>query len=211
MTAIIHEFQDLLHQKQTLNQQLWQSGSKVHDLMWQNDQLRSGLERSEEARHQAQNEIQELLRILDNEKEQRIDAKHSLEYASSRHEEIQRNYDHARDMNRCFVSLIDSLGFSGAGENLGVLLPKDFHIGSLLTENNDMKRRLAAIESQLADSNRDIEYKDQTIKDLQSELLTLRAEFGEVYSEEKGEGESEGESDGEHILGKRKRCEEDSI
>ena len=172
--------------------------------MWENDQLRNGLEQSEEARHQAQNEIRELLRILDNEKEQRIAAKHSLEYTSRRHEETQRNYDHARDMNRCFVSLIDSLRFSGAGENLGVLLPKDFHIGSLLTENNDMKRRLAAIENQLVD-------KDQIIKDLQSELSTLRIEFGEDYSEEESEGESEGEGEAEHILGKRKRCEEDSV
>ena len=206
----MREFQELLNQKQILNQQLWQSGSTVQDLMWQNDQLRHGLEQSEEARHQAQNEIRELLRNLDNEKEQRIAAKHSLEYASRRHEETERNYEHARDMNRCFVSLTDRLKFSAAGENIGVLLPRDFHIGSLLTENNDMKHRLAAIESQLADSKRTIEHKNQTIEDLQSDLSMLRTEFGELYSEE-SEGGSEGESEREHILGKRKRCEEDSV
>ena len=117
-------------------------------------------------------------------------------------------------MNRCFVSLTDRLSFSAAGENIGVLLPNDLHIGSLLTENYDMKSRLAAIESQLADSKRTVEHKNQTIEDLQSDLSMLRTEFGELYSEESeegSEGEGEGEGEREHILGKRKRCEEDSI
>ena len=213
LAALMRDIQGLQSQNQTLSEQLWQSGSTVHNLSLQVNQLNARAVQSEEAMHQARDKINQLLLALDTEKEQRIAAKQCLESTSLRDGEIERHYAHVRDMNRCFLSLIDRLKISRSGENLQVLLPEDVQIGSLLQEHNDMKHELVAKERQLADSKR----KDQEIQDLRREneailetlesqkreISTLEAELREVYSDEGSEDEET------CSLGKRKRCEED--
>jgi len=217
LTALVRDINFLQSQNVTLNEQLWQHGGTVQQLSLQIHQLSASLTQAEGALHRVQEELGHHQLEVANEKEQRAIAKKSLDHEFLKHEETEKNLAHARDTNRCFVTLVNKLNFSGSGQDRGTYLPEDFKIGSLLKENHDLKHDLTAKKAQLENNKRVLERKEQTIIDLENkndatlqvlglkdnEILSLKAELYEFDSE----GETEVNT---AVFGKRKRADDES-
>ena len=208
----MRDLNSLQNQNQTLSEKLWQSGVTAQQSNLKVNQLNVNIMQAEAALQQTRGEIGQLYLNLENEKTQQAVIKECLDCEILKHAETGGFLHHARDMNRCFVTLLDKIKFSGAAGTTGYLQLEDLQIGSLMKENLGLKRDLIETGTRLEKKERILVSKDEAIGDLEKKngimLKTLALKEREIlaFKEELYQFCTDDECELDKVpLGKRKR------
>ena len=217
LKALLRDLNNLQIQNQALSEQTWRSGSTIQQLTVQINQSNANLAEAAEVLNRTREGVDQQRVDLEDEREQHLVAKKSLDYEFSKHAETEKDLAHAKNIIESLMGLIDRFDLSSQKGDADVTFPGDLKLGSLLKENTDVKRDLEAKCAQLERNERMLEEKNITIRTMEEdrnnalenleqkemEVLDLKAELYQFCSDDEVEF-------GTAVLGKRKRVENES-